>query len=224
MATGWPASCVDGDVRLRPLRRRDQDAWMALRAQNAAWLEPWDATSPVPVHGSAADVRAVRAVAVRAGARRARRCRSPSTYDGRLVGQLTVSSITLRLAALGGDRVLGVRARRRPGHHADRRRAGHRPLLRRARAAPRRDQHPPGERAVAARRREAGLPRRGPARAVPAHPGPLVRPPHVRPDRRGRPRRAARAVARVRHCPGDAQADTPRRSPSAGRGRGRLPS
>ena len=51
MASGWPAVLVEGDVRLRPLRRRDQDTWMALRAQNAAWLEPWDATSPVPVTG-----------------------------------------------------------------------------------------------------------------------------------------------------------------------------
>ena len=51
MVPGWPAVLVEGDVRLRPLRRRDQDTWMALRARNAAWLEPWDATSPVPVSG-----------------------------------------------------------------------------------------------------------------------------------------------------------------------------
>ena len=50
-AVGWPAVLTDGDVRLRPLRRRDQDAWMELRQINAGWLEPWDATSPVPVTG-----------------------------------------------------------------------------------------------------------------------------------------------------------------------------
>jgi ribosomal-protein-alanine N-acetyltransferase len=103
MATGWPAVLVEGDVRLRPLRRRDQDTWMALRAQNAAWLEPWDATSPIPVTGPRPSfgtfVRSLSAQA-RAGVT------LPFAVDlrGTLVGQLTVSSITygsLRSAAIG---------------------------------------------------------------------------------------------------------------------------
>ena len=103
MAPGWPAVLVEGDVRLRPLRRRDQETWMALRAQNAAWLEPWDATSPVPVTGPRPSfgtfVRSLSSQA-RAGVT------LPFAIDlrGTLVGQLTVSSITygsLRSAAIG---------------------------------------------------------------------------------------------------------------------------
>jgi ribosomal-protein-alanine N-acetyltransferase len=93
MARGWPAVLTDGDVRLRPLERQDERTWMVLRARNAAWLERWDATSPVPQ-----DVRRpsfgqfVRSLNQQA--------RSGSTlpfavdHRGELVGQLTVSSIT----------------------------------------------------------------------------------------------------------------------------------
>ena len=103
MAAGWPVVLTDGDVRLRQLRRRDSQAWMILRAQNAAWLEPWDATSPVPLRGPRPSfgefVRSLNAQA-----------RSGSTlpfavdYQGVLVGQLTVSGITygsLRSASIG---------------------------------------------------------------------------------------------------------------------------
>ena len=231
MAAGWPAVLVEGDVRLRPLRRRDQDTWMALRAQNAAWLEPWDATSPVPVSGPRPSfgtfVRTLSAQA-RAGVT------LPFAIDhaGRLVGQLTVSSIiygSLRSAAIGywvSEHVAGLR------HHPDRRGAGHRPLLPDVLGLHRveiniRPENGPSLRVV----REARVPRRGRAGAVPAHPGPLVRPPHVRPDRRGRPRRAAAGTrgrpgaARVdrTRSSGDAQADTPRRSPAGAADR-RLPS
>ena len=51
MATGWPAVLTEGNVTLRPLRRSDSHAWLALRSDSATWLEPWDATSPVPVPG-----------------------------------------------------------------------------------------------------------------------------------------------------------------------------
>lgn len=103
MAPAWPVVLSDGDVRLRPLRRRDQSAWMELRARNAAWLEPWDATSPVPVQGP----RPTFGEFVRALNRQAR---SGSAlpfgidFEGRLVGQLTISSITygsLCSAAIG---------------------------------------------------------------------------------------------------------------------------
>ena len=75
---------------------------MELR-QNARWLEPWDATSPMPVTGPRPSfgtfVRTLSAQA-RAGAT------LPFAIDlaGALVGQLTVSSITygsLRSAAIG---------------------------------------------------------------------------------------------------------------------------
>ncbi|WP_258724094.1 GNAT family N-acetyltransferase [Cellulomonas sp. NS3] len=93
MAAGWPVVLADGDVRLRPLRRRDQGAWMALRAANATWLEPWDATSPVPVLGP----RPTFGEFVRALNRQARTGAAlpfAIDYQDRLVGQLTVSSIT----------------------------------------------------------------------------------------------------------------------------------
>jgi ribosomal-protein-alanine N-acetyltransferase len=103
MAVGWPAVLTDGDVRLRPLRRRDEAAWMDLRARNAAWLEPWDATSPVPVTGPRPSFPAfVRTLA--AQARSGSALPFAVDYQGELVGQLTVSSIilgSLRSASIG---------------------------------------------------------------------------------------------------------------------------
>lgn len=93
MPRGWPVALTDGDVRLRPLRRSDEAAWMRLRAVNAAWLEPWDATSPEPVTGR----RPTFGQFVRTLDRQARSGTSlPFAIDhaGELVGQLTVSGIT----------------------------------------------------------------------------------------------------------------------------------
>ncbi|GEL95009.1 GNAT family N-acetyltransferase [Cellulomonas composti] len=103
MATGWPVTLVDGPVRLRPLRRRDGQAWLALRTANADWLEPWDATSPVPVDRP----RPTFGAFVRLLAAQAREGQTlPFAVDlhGELVGQVTVSSITygsLRSASIG---------------------------------------------------------------------------------------------------------------------------
>lgn len=90
---GWPVVLEDGPVRLRPLRRADEPDWMRLRAQNAAWLEPWDATSPLPVPGR----RPTFGQFVRSLDRQARQGTSlPFAVDveGSLAGQLTVSGIT----------------------------------------------------------------------------------------------------------------------------------
>lgn len=46
MVLGWPASLTDGEVTLRPLRRGDEREWLDVRARNAAWLLPWEASSP----------------------------------------------------------------------------------------------------------------------------------------------------------------------------------
>ncbi len=92
MAEGWPAVLRAGDVVLRPMRRRDGAAWLEVRAQNAAWLEPWEATSPVPVHSPPPTmgqfVRHLSAQGRSGGA-------LPWVIEYRraLVGQLTVSSI-----------------------------------------------------------------------------------------------------------------------------------
>ncbi|TKR22321.1 GNAT family N-acetyltransferase [Cellulomonas hominis] len=93
MPRGWPVALTDGDVRLRPLRRSDEAAWMRLRAVNAAWLEPWDATSPEPVTGR----RPTFGQFVRTLDRQARSGTSlpfAVEHAGDLVGQLTVSGIT----------------------------------------------------------------------------------------------------------------------------------
>jgi ribosomal-protein-alanine N-acetyltransferase len=103
MAVGWPVSLMAGDVRLRPLRRSDQRTWMALRAQNAAWLEPWDATSPVPLRGPRPSfgefVRSLSSQARSGGS-----LPFAVDHDGLLVGQLTVTGImygSLRSGSIG---------------------------------------------------------------------------------------------------------------------------
>ena len=112
MAPGWPVVLADGDVLLRPLRRRDGREWLALRAANASWLAPWEASSPVEMSGPAPTFGGF----VRSLAGQAREGTSlpfAVDYDGRLAGQLTVSGITygsLRSGTIGywvGQHVAG---------------------------------------------------------------------------------------------------------------------
>lgn len=53
MSAWWPvrlrADIPSGVVILRPLRKTDRMNWLRMRAANHAWLQPWEATSPVPV-------------------------------------------------------------------------------------------------------------------------------------------------------------------------------
>ena len=103
MTLGWPVELTFGDIGLRPIRQRDAREWRTVRARNADWLRPWEATTPDPTR----DVPPTYGVMVR-------RLRSEATdgrvmpfvvtYGGRLVGQLTVGSITwgsLRGAHIG---------------------------------------------------------------------------------------------------------------------------
>ncbi|MBU4213591.1 MAG: GNAT family N-acetyltransferase [Actinobacteria bacterium] len=103
MATGWPVVLREGAVTLRPLRRRDQNRWLTLRADNADWLEPWDATSPVPLSGPHPTFgQFVRTLSGQA--RSGQALPFAIDLDDELVGQLTVSSITygsLRGASIG---------------------------------------------------------------------------------------------------------------------------
>ncbi|WP_024285455.1 GNAT family N-acetyltransferase [Cellulomonas sp. KRMCY2] len=92
MAKGWPVVLTEGDVVLRPLRRRDARAWLAARASNAAWLEPWEATSPEAVTGPAPTfAEFVRQMSSQARAGTA--LPLVIQYRGELVGQLTVATI-----------------------------------------------------------------------------------------------------------------------------------
>jgi ribosomal-protein-alanine N-acetyltransferase len=82
----WPVELREGAVRLRPLRRGDAATWRRVRAANASWLRPWEATSPEG--GGPAPTFAPFVVEL----------------DGNLVGQITVSGITwgsLRSAHVG---------------------------------------------------------------------------------------------------------------------------
>lgn len=42
----WPLALHDGELTLRPLRRRDRTDFDRLRQRNADWLRPWDASDP----------------------------------------------------------------------------------------------------------------------------------------------------------------------------------
>jgi ribosomal-protein-alanine N-acetyltransferase len=92
----WPVTLRDdgpsGSVVLRPLRRRDASEWMRLRAVNAAWLEPWEATSPADQPATSTFGEYLRALSAQARAGSA--LPFAVELDGALAGQLTVSSIT----------------------------------------------------------------------------------------------------------------------------------
>jgi ribosomal-protein-alanine N-acetyltransferase len=94
---------VAGELALRELRRRDVRAWREVRARNAAWLGPWEATVP-PGSGEVVPSYAEMVRRFRAEARAGRTLAWAMTLDGRLVGQLTVAGITLgslRSATIG---------------------------------------------------------------------------------------------------------------------------
>lgn len=92
-----------GELVLRDLRRRDARAWREVRARNAAWLAPWEATVP-PESGEAVPSFPEMVGRFRAEGRAGRTLAWAMTLDGRLVGQVTVGGITLgslRSAAIG---------------------------------------------------------------------------------------------------------------------------
>jgi ribosomal-protein-alanine N-acetyltransferase len=94
-ATGWPATLTRGELVLRPLSLRDAAAWVELRRRNAAWLTPWESTPPgrrtaeptVPGYLTyALDQRRLANDGVALP--------FAITWQGRLVGQVSVASIT----------------------------------------------------------------------------------------------------------------------------------
>jgi len=99
----WPVTLHEGRVGLRPIRLRDGSAWREVRSRNVAWLRPWEATVPTgsgdfPPSFSAMVRR------LKAEAREGRTLPWVVTYDGILVGQLTVGGISwgsLRGAYIG---------------------------------------------------------------------------------------------------------------------------
>lgn len=94
------------EISLRPLRRGDRAAFVALRARNADWLRPWDPTVPpggTPRRDISADFRGyVRALD--AEARSGSGLSLAIVLDGRVIGLISASSIVegaLRSASIG---------------------------------------------------------------------------------------------------------------------------
>ncbi len=103
MTSPWPVTLADGRVGLRPLRLRDAATWREVRARNAEWLRRWEATSPEPAR-DAAPTYAAMVRRLKAEAREGRTFPFVVTFDGALVGQLTVGGVawgSLRSANVG---------------------------------------------------------------------------------------------------------------------------
>lgn len=93
----WPVSLESGGIGLRPIRHSDRLEWMELRAKNAEWLAPWEASNPQPGGSLPTFRQMVRALTQQAHEGSAlpfvitladQGARKPP-----IVGQLTVSSI-----------------------------------------------------------------------------------------------------------------------------------
>jgi len=79
-------------VGLRPIGRRDQAAWSRVRAVNRDWLLQWEATPPRDLGPPISFTAMVRGLSKQA--RAGTLLPFVVTYDGELVGQLTVGGIT----------------------------------------------------------------------------------------------------------------------------------
>ena len=103
---------TDGDLRVRPLRRRDEHAWWGLRDANRDWLAPWEATEPA---GTAERPPSFRRMVAREGRafRRREAIAMAIEYYGDLVGRVVLSDAiwgAARTASLGywiGERHAG---------------------------------------------------------------------------------------------------------------------
>ena len=96
MSAGWPVVLESEGVRLRPIRRADRAAWQRVRRANQQWLSRWDATAPARSGpGATAQPRSYAAMvkSMLHEARAGRQLPFVVEYDGRFVGQLTVSNI-----------------------------------------------------------------------------------------------------------------------------------
>jgi len=94
----WPVTLESGDLLLRPIRYRDKQEWTEVRSRNSEWLAPWEASNPAP--GGALPNYRQMVASLNAQARQASALpfviaeRIPGIREPRIVGQLTVSSIT----------------------------------------------------------------------------------------------------------------------------------
>ena len=98
MSRGWPVSLVHEGVGVRPIRVRDAAAWVEARQRNREWLTPWEGTPEAQPWASWSDRHspAVYSAMLRLFRREARVGRLLPfgvTYQGRLVGQVTVGTV-----------------------------------------------------------------------------------------------------------------------------------
>lgn len=90
-------------MALRPLRYRDAREWVEVRQRNHEWLRPWEPTAPVRGGRPTTSFRQM-VRRYNAQARAAEALPWVVTYDGRLAGQMTISSIiwgSARMASAG---------------------------------------------------------------------------------------------------------------------------
>ncbi|HYO32526.1 MAG TPA: GNAT family protein [Nocardioidaceae bacterium] len=92
MTSGWPAHLYAGRVGLRPIKRRDATRWAELRRENHAWLSPWESTRPPESAAGATGYRDIIVDLLRQ-ARDGRALPFVLTYDGLMIGQVTVTGI-----------------------------------------------------------------------------------------------------------------------------------
>ncbi len=79
-------------MRLRPISQKDRDNWRRVRQANAAWLGRWDATAPTRTHAHPRSFSSM-VRQMRTEARAGRQLPFVVEYQGRFVGQVTVSNI-----------------------------------------------------------------------------------------------------------------------------------
>lgn len=100
---GWPARLGYGPVGLRPMRLRDGRTWSELRLRNEGWLAQWEPSSyePWSVRHSVVAYPTLFS-RLRVLARAGWALPWGVTYNGRLVGQLSVVNI-VRGASMSGQ-------------------------------------------------------------------------------------------------------------------------
>ncbi len=100
MSKEWAVTLAHGRIGVRPLVMKDASRWAALRDANTAWLAPWEATVPP---GSKRGIASYREMirTLRSRARQGQTMPFIITYDGKMVGQLTVSGLTQGSARWG---------------------------------------------------------------------------------------------------------------------------
>lgn len=103
MSAGWPVTLSLGRIGVRPLVMKDASRWARLREANSSWLTEWEATMPPGAGRGIASYREM-VRTLRARARQGHTMPFAITYDGVMVGQLTVNGITMgsaRWASVG---------------------------------------------------------------------------------------------------------------------------